>query len=119
MRQRCANPRDKAWPNYGGRGITVDPRWDSFAVFIADLGPSPSPKHSLERVDNNLGYGPTNCVWATRTVQNRNSRHNRLLTIGGKTRTVAEWAETTGTPRSVIYNRLWRGWSEQDAVFRR
>lgn len=73
MRTRCHNPKFKQWKDYGGRGITIDPRWDDFAVFLADMGPCP-PGLTIERSNNDLGYGPGNCVWATRAQQNRNRR---------------------------------------------
>jgi hypothetical protein len=73
MVQRCCNPRHPAFPSYGGRGIGVSARWhDDFMAFFADLGPRPSPAHSLDRLDNARGYGPDNCRWATRSQQQRN-----------------------------------------------
>lgn len=79
-RQRCRNPKIKNFKNYGGRGITVCERWDSFANFLADMGPCP-PGLTLERVNNALGYSPENCKWATRKEQYLNKRShawNRL-----------------------------------------
>ena len=73
MRQRCRNPNHPSYHNYGGRGLTIDPRWDDFAAFQADMGPRPV-NYTLERVDNNAGYGPDNCVWASRTAQVANQR---------------------------------------------
>lgn len=77
MRQRCTNPKNKQWEDYGGRGITVCARWDDFDTFLADMGPRPEGM-SLDRIDNNKGYSPDNCRWATRTQQNRNSRQAKL-----------------------------------------
>jgi hypothetical protein len=71
---RCLNPTNKGYPYYGGRGITVDPRWLDFSTFLADLGPRPSPAYSVDRVDNALGYAPGNVRWATRGEQAQNRR---------------------------------------------
>lgn len=69
--------RNKDWKNYGGRGIRVCQRWRLFKNFLADMGRRPTPKHTLERVDNDNDYWPGNCVWATRLEQNRNKRNSR------------------------------------------
>jgi hypothetical protein len=74
MRQRCTNPKNNRYPAYGGRGITYDPRWDDYQNFISDVGRRPSPQHSLDRVDNNKGYQPDNCRWATSKAQAANKR---------------------------------------------
>ena len=73
MRRRCNNPKHKAYSHYGGRGITVDPRWDDFEVFLADMGECPEG-HSLERVDVDGNYTPDNCIWADWSAQMRNRR---------------------------------------------
>lgn len=84
MRERCRNPRDPAYRNYGGRGITVCDRWQNFTNFLTDMGARPSPIHSLDRIDNNGNYEPGNCRWATRSQQNRNTRRNPLRGIDGE-----------------------------------
>lgn len=116
MRERCNNPKSHSYHRYGARGITVDPRWDSYEQWKKDMGPRPSSRYSIERLDNNGPYSPENCIWALPKQQCRNSRKNRLLTAGGVTKTLSEWAEDLGTRPSTIVERLRRGWSVEKAV---
>lgn len=81
MKQRCSDPTCSNWENYGGRWIKVCERWaNDFPAFLADMGPRPSPKHSIDRIDNNGNYEPGNCRWATSVQQNNNRRPPRLRT---------------------------------------
>lgn len=114
MIQRCYTPTNNVYHYYGGRGIQVCDRWrESFSAFLDDMGRKPSPRHSLDRKDNSLGYSPENCRWATRIEQGRNRRNNRLITINGETRTLSEWAELSGVDRSTIGRRLNHGWPSE------
>jgi hypothetical protein len=81
MRSRCLLETDREYPNYGGRGIRIDPRWDDSAAFLEDMGPRPSPRHSLDRIDNDKGYGPDNCRWATPAQQSQNRRATKLTPV--------------------------------------
>lgn len=117
MKQRCHNPTDAAYPLYGGRGIEVCDRWkNSFELFLADMGPRPTPDHTLERTDNELGYGPGNCRWATQMEQCRNTRHNHTVTWDGKTFCLTDWAIHLGIKKTTLGMRLRSGWSVERAL---
>jgi hypothetical protein len=120
MVNRCNNPDCKNYHLYGGRGIKVCDRWQGEtgpAFFMADMGPRPSKKHSIDRYPNQNGnYEPKNCRWATAKQQANNSRANRLIECGGETMTIAEWAERTGLARSKISYRLAHGWTASEAL---
>lgn len=118
IRKRCNNPRDRLYPYYGARGIKVCARWDDFAAFLADMGPRPSSQHSIERRDNDKGYEPINCCWATRIQQMRNKRDNRLLTHLGRTQCVTAWAAELGLSVHTIRKRLYGGASAGAALRR-
>lgn len=110
MRQRCNNRNHVAFADYGGRGITICKRWQKFENFYADMG-DPPPKHEIERINNNRGYSPSNCRWATRREQQNNRRTNRTLRVSGVTRTIAEWSELTGIHSNTITQRIDAGMS--------
>lgn len=111
MRHRCENGSHPRFNNYGGRGITVCERWQEFEAFYEDMGPRPSPGHSLDRIDNDGPYSPENCRWATWSQQNSNRRpfqnsNNQMLTYGGKTQSVTDWAEEIGLSYPGLLYRL-------------
>lgn len=116
MRDRCLNPNDTAYPEYGGRGIRICERWSSFQAFLADMGPRPSLRHSIEREDVHGNYEPGNCRWAIQKEQMRNTRRSRYVTYRGKIMTVSEAVERSGTPYGRAMYRLQHGWTG-DAVF--
>ncbi len=106
MIQRCHNTKSLAYPNYGGRGIRVCEQWLEFIAFIEDMGKRPSPSHSLERVNNQLGYSPDNCIWATKHVQVRNQRRSILITAFGRTQCRKDWARELGISFQCIKHRM-------------
>jgi hypothetical protein len=117
MRLRCTVPTNSAYPDYGGRGIKVCDRWlNSVAAFIEDMGPKPSPRHELDRENNDGDYEPGNCRWVTRKINDRNRRSNRFLTFRGETKTIAEWSELLSVPNDTIRWRLKSGWSLENAL---
>lgn len=117
MNARCYNPRRGDYRRYGGRGITVCDRWrHSFENFLADMGPRPSPTHSLDRVNNDGSYEKDNCRWATRIEQQRNTRHNHYLTAFNRTQCVSAWAEEFGMSKTLLLGRLKRGMTVEDAL---
>lgn len=118
MKQRCVNPRSSSFKRYGAVGITVCDRWkNSFASFYQDMGPRPSKEHSVERIDNLLGYSPENCRWATPEEQANNTKSNLLITAHEVTQTAAQWEKDTGVPSYVIRARIHNhGWSPERAV---
>lgn len=114
MRSRCSNADD---PDYGGRGIRVCDRWeDSFENFLADMGPRPSPKHSIDRIDVNGNYEPGNVRWATAIEQQRNRRNTVRVLVAGRTVSLCDLSEETGLPMSTLRRRYRSGWSGDSMV---
>jgi hypothetical protein len=113
MRVRC---RDQENPRYGGRGITVCDRWlENFFNFAEDMGPRPEGT-TLDRIDNDLGYSPENCRWATPKEQNRNCARTKFVTYRGETKTLAEWCELLNFSTTAIHNRIFvMGWPIDEA----
>jgi hypothetical protein len=116
MRLRCEDPKNISFSSHGARGISVCSRWAAFSAFLDDMGPKPSPKHSLDRVDNDGNYTPSNCRWADRKTQGRNRSDNHLITLGGVALILTDWAEKRGLNRSTVNARLRRGWSPERAL---
>lgn len=114
---RCRNPRHKQYEDYGGRGINICESWfNSFEAFKEDMGEPPFDGAMLERVDNSKGYTPSNCIWATRTQQNRNRRNTRLFEFNGVSMVLAEWAKKLSINQKTLVSRLYGyGWSVEKA----
>lgn len=117
MKDRCGNPGSESFATYGGRGIAVCERWrESFEIFLADMGPKPSPSHSIDRIDNDGGYCPENCRWATPKEQARNTRKSLVIVAFGESMIAADWAERTGIPAATIKSRLRLGLHPEAAL---
>ena len=111
MKTRCYNPNYSEFDSYGGRGIIVDPSWiNDFPAFLAHIGPRPSAKHSIDRIENDGNYEPGNVRWATLETQVNNKRNNIILTHEGVSMTMPQWAKKLGVERHVIKNRIRYGW---------
>lgn len=115
MIQRCGNPKTRNFDAYGGRGITVCDKWKTFKGFYEDMG-DPAPGMTIDRIDNERGYGPGNCRWASREEQANNCRTNVFLSYAGNTLTISQWTRVTGISKGTIKNRLKRGWSAERAL---
>ena len=123
MIDRCANPENSSFQNYGARGISVCDRWrlgdgklTGFECFTRDMGDRPRADLTIEREDSNGPYSPENCRWADRTVQSRNRRGLRMVTIGEETKPASVWAEGAGVPYFTFIQRLNRGISPERAL---
>ena len=113
-KSRCTNPNYIGWANYGGRGIEF--RFPDFETFLSHIGPKPSNKHSLDRIDNEGHYEIGNIRWALINIQSRNKRNNRMITYQGETLCMADWAKKLGFSKNVILLRLKRGWSVEKTL---
>lgn len=102
VKERCTNPKKRNYRFYGGRGIKVCERWQSFENFLEDMGPRPSSRHTIERDNNDGDYEPGNCRWATRVEQTRNRKITKHVTFRGQILPLAEWCERL----DVSYDRM-------------
>jgi hypothetical protein len=109
MRSRCENPNVPEFFHYGGRGIAVCERWKQFEAFLQDVGPRPGPEFTIDRIDNNRGYEPGNCRWATWKQQQRNRRSNVIYSYAGITAPLAEICERLNLKYRTVHARLVKG----------
>lgn len=120
MRNRCNNPRCKDYKYYGGKGVSVCKEWDDYMVFRKwsyENGYSPNKKVSIDRIDSNGGYEPSNCRWADRETQANNMSSNHLITINGETKNLTQWAKEFGLPPKHVETRIRQyGWDEVKAL---
>lgn len=115
---RCHRKTHPRWAEWGGRGIAMCDRWrNSFDAFLADMGPKPAPGYSIERKDNDKGYEPGNCVWATAKEQSSNRpTWTRVIEFGGVTMTLTAWAALVGISRESLRDRIDTGWTIHQAL---
>lgn len=116
MVKRCSDPLHDRYERYGGRGIEVCRAWEDFDFFVTDMGPRPGPGYSLGRIDNDGNYEPGNCRWETREQQMNNMSTNRMVTIDGKTQSIARWAREIGIERKRVMKRIELGWDPAVAL---
>jgi hypothetical protein len=116
IKQRCRNPRDSGFKDYGGRGITFFAPWDDFKVFY-DWAMSAGyvPGLTIERIDNDRNYEPENCTWISWNQQRKNNRRVIKITYGGRTQILTDWAKELGIKYSTINSRLQKGYSIEKA----
>lgn len=117
MHERCKNKKHHRYKRYGARGVTVCARWKTFANFLADMGPKPSRKHSIERKNNDGNYEPGNCVWATSAEQSRNTSRSVFVVYQGERLLLMDLCARFGVNRSIVYGRLKSSWSLEAALF--
>ena len=116
MKERCLNSNHKSYHRYGGRGISICSRWlESFQNFLDDMGEMPEGM-SIDRIDVNGNYEPSNCRWATYEEQANNRENNRLIEYDGKRQTIAMWARELGMSRQALRHRLEAGWTIEEAM---
>lgn len=117
IKSRCFNPNFPRYSDYGGRGITICDEWrDSYETFYKDVGEPPSSKHTLDRINNDGNYEPSNVRWATVIEQNQNSRRAVQVEINGTTKCISEWCRTIGLAYTTYKQRRRTGWSIEKAL---
>lgn len=117
MMSRCTCSSALGYEYYGGRGITVCSQWQSLEVFLNDMGPRPSIRHTIDRFpDQDGNYEPGNCRWATMSEQARNRRNNIMITWNGETKCLEDWSKISLVTRDTIEDRLNQGWSVEHAI---
>ena len=118
MRQRCLNKNNARYKDYGGRGISVCKRWNTFLPFFTDMGTRPRGM-TLDRMDNNGNYEPANCRWATPKQQQRNARRVEIVERNGVKGPFRDVCEALGVSHDLVRTRLRRGWSTEQAWTRK
>src|SRR3990167_3218505 len=117
MLARCSNPQNRAYHWYGGRGITVCDRWLDLRNFVSDMG-HPLSGMTIDRINNDGNYEPSNCRWATYTQQARNRSSNPYLEFRGQKKLISDWAVEVGIKHCTLTMRLKAGLSVEEALTR-
>lgn len=118
MHRRCNSPTRNNFGRYGMRGITVCERWSDFTNFLADMGNRPSAAHSIDRINNDKGYNPNNCRWATAKEQSKNTRRNVFISHEDKSMVLRDWAKELGIPYETLRTRYFRYKDRPPRLFR-
>jgi len=116
MHRRCRNTKDAKYSRYGGRGIRVCDAWKDFAIFVADMGPRPSLRHSIDRIDNDGHYEPSNCRWIELPAQAKNRRSTIRITIDGETLCLKDWTDRLRVDYGTVYRQIRNGVAAEDAL---
>lgn len=118
MKSRVKCPTCPGYPEYGGRGIAMDPKWETYEGFKEDMFHGYSDNLSIDRIDNDGPYTKSNCRWATPKQQANNTRRNHNITINGVTRTMTEWCKISGNNLGTVWSRIANlGWPPERAIF--
>jgi len=116
MHRRCYDSRRPAYARYGAKGTRVCDEWHNFETFSNDVGKRPSPKHTIDRIDNNKGYSPDNTRWATRAEQNVNKTNHKYYEYNGEKRTLPDWCRVLKLNKNTINFRIRRGKTFLEAI---
>jgi hypothetical protein len=116
MKARCDNIKNPQYKDYGGRGVTYCADWSEFPAFLRDVGERPFEGATLDRIDNDGNYEPSNVRWADRTTQRRNSRQVTEVTVNGQTRLITDWCAHFGISIGAVHRRMKRGMSAEKAL---
>jgi hypothetical protein len=120
MKTRCYNKNEPAYPRYGGKGVKVCDRWlNSFPAFLEDMGPRPGDDYSLDRIDSNGDYEPSNCRWADSRMQNQNKSNVIYLTIDGLTAPIVVHCRQAGVDPATARWRHHQGWTDHEVIYGR
>ena len=117
IKQRCTNPKRNVFRHYGGKGIVICQEWQKFPAFYSwAISNGYADNLTIDRIDNNGNYEPSNCRWIPDSAQHRNQTNNKFITVNGKAMLLCDWAKIYGIKASVILNRIRSGWTEEEAV---